>query len=203
MAPGQRRVGTPDPARGDRRAQPAVGQVGLGDDHEPGGVAVEPVHDTRAAFGARRQRRPPGHQRVHQRVVPVARRGMHHQAGRLVDHGQVLVLEDDGKRDAGGLEGAGRLVVGNPDGHALAAGEEPGGAGGLALDVDGLLRHQTGGLRAGEAKLVGEEPVETLGRADRSATVKPAQLRQPRRTPVRGGGRLPARGRSRGRWRRS
>ena len=59
---------------------------------------------------------------------------------------------------------------------------------------------QAGGLRAGEAKLVGEEPVEALGRlgGDREA-----QLRQPRRTPVRGGGHLPARGRSRGRWRRS
>ena len=127
-------------------------------------------------------------------------RRMHHQAGRLVDHGQMLVLEDDGQRDVGGLEGAGRLVVGNPDGDALAAGEKPGGAGGLAVHVDGLLGHQAGGLRAGEAKLVGEEPVETLGRlgGDREA-----QLRQPRRTPVRGGGHLPARGRSRARWRRS
>ncbi len=130
----------------------------------------------------------------------MARRGVHDQAGRLVDHGQVLVLEDDGQRDVGGLEGTGRLVVRNPDGHPLAAGEQPGGAGGLALDVDGLLRHQAGGLRAGKAKLIGEEPVETLGRlgGDREA-----QLRQPRRTPVRGGGHLPARGRSRGRWRRS
>ena len=78
------------------------------------------------ALGAARERRPARHQRVHEGVVPVPRRGMHHQPGRLVDDGQVLVFVDDGERDGGGLEGPGRLVLGESDGHPLAAGEERG-----------------------------------------------------------------------------
>ena len=143
---------------------------------------------------------PAGDERVHQGVVPVARGRMHHQSGRLVDDGEMLVLEDDRQRNGGGLEGAGRLVLGDPDGDALAAGEKAGGAGGLAVDVHGLVGDQPRGLGAGEAKLVGEEPVEALGGLGRD---REGQLRQPRRTPVRGGGRPPARARSRARWRRS
>ena len=55
VPPGQRRVGPPNPSGGDGGAQPAVGQVGLGDDHETRGVAIEPVHDAGPALGASRQ----------------------------------------------------------------------------------------------------------------------------------------------------
>ena len=125
---------------------------------------------------------------------------MHHEPGGLVDHGQVLVLEHEGEGDGGGLEGAGRLLIGEPDGDALAAGEEAGRAGRLSVDGHGLIGHQPRRLRARKPELVGEKAVEALRACDRD---REGQLRQPRRTPVRGGGRLRARGRLRGRWRRS
>ncbi len=115
------------------------------------------------ALGAAGQRRAAGDQRVDQGVVPVARRGVDHQPGGLVDDGEVLVLVDDGERDGGGAERAGRLVLGEPDGDQLAAGEDPGGAGGLAVDGHRLVGDEPGGLGAGEAELVGEEAVEALG----------------------------------------
>ena len=111
MAPRQRRVGPPHPPGGDRGAEPAVREVGLGDDHESRGVAVEPVHDAGSALGPAGQSRAAGDERVDQRVVPMAWRGVDDQAGRLVDHGEVLVLVDDDERDGGGLESAGRLVL--------------------------------------------------------------------------------------------
>jgi hypothetical protein len=48
-------------------------------------------------------------QRVDQRAVGITRRRMHHHAGRLVDHDQVLVLVGDDERDLlrGGCGGHG------------------------------------------------------------------------------------------------
>ena len=51
------------------------------------------------ALGSAGQGRAASHQRVDQRIVPVAGRGMHHQPGRLVDDGEVLVFVHDGERE--------------------------------------------------------------------------------------------------------
>ena len=163
MSPRQRRVGPPHPPGGDRGAEPAVREVGLGDDHESRGVAVEPVHDAGSALGPAGQSRAARDERVDQRVVPMAWRGVDDQAGRLVDHGEVLVLVDHDERDGGGLESAGRLVFGEPDGDALTARQDPGGASGPSIHRDRLGGDEAGSLGAGEAQLIGEELVEALG----------------------------------------
>ena len=70
---------------------------GPGHHHQAGGVLVQPVHDAGARqFG---QLRVVVQQGVEQGAGGVARAGVHHQAGRLVEHQQVLVLVHDGERD--------------------------------------------------------------------------------------------------------
>ena len=68
-----------------------------------------------------------------------------------------------GEGDCGGLERAGRLVLGKPDSYPLAPGEQTRGTGRFPVHFDQLVGHQTGGLGAGDAELVGEEAVEPLG----------------------------------------
>jgi len=53
------------PPGGDGGAQPAMGEIGLGDDHEPGGVPVEPVHDAGTPGHAAPQVRAPSDKGVH------------------------------------------------------------------------------------------------------------------------------------------
>ena len=76
-------------------------RVGLGDDHQPGGVLVEPVDDARPLHpaDARQRRAAMADQRIDQRAVGMARRGMDDEAGGLVDDDEVLVLEHDVERD--------------------------------------------------------------------------------------------------------
>ena len=64
-----------------------MGLVGLGHDHQAGGVLVEPVHDARPLdpADAGQARAAMGDQRVDQRAGGVAGGRMHHQALRLVD----------------------------------------------------------------------------------------------------------------------
>lgn len=77
--------------------QLGVGLEGLGHHHQAGGVLVEAMHDAG-----------PGHvgqvggmvqQGVEQGAVHVAGRRVHHQAGGLVQHQQVVVLVDDVQLD--------------------------------------------------------------------------------------------------------
>ena len=124
MAPGQRRVAAMDPARRDGGAEPPVGQIGLGHDHESGGVAVQPMDDARPALRASGQRGAARDQRVDEGVVPMAGGRVNHQAGRLVDDGEVLVLENERERDGGGLERTGWFVVGDLNGYDLAPDQE-------------------------------------------------------------------------------
>ncbi len=153
-----------DLPRGDRGSEPPVRQVGLGHHHESRGVAVESVHDAGSAFGPARQRRAPGHERVHQGVVPVPRRRMDHEAGGLVDHREVLVLEHDVERDGGGAQRAGRLVVGNRDARRARRGRGVREArAGAPFTLTALVGDQAGGLGAREAQLIGEKAVEPLG----------------------------------------
>src|SRR6266545_2389315 len=77
----------------DERLQPAIGLLRARDDHQAGGVAVEPVDDAR----------PRGlttgdvvsEQTVHKRPGRVSRRRMHDETRRLVDDDEVLVRVDE------------------------------------------------------------------------------------------------------------
>ena len=75
--------------------------VVLGDHHQPGRVLVEPVHDAGPAHpaDAGQAGAAMGDQRVDQRAGLVAGRRMHHEALRLVDDDDVVVLVDDIERD--------------------------------------------------------------------------------------------------------
>ena len=52
QAPDQRQIGAVQIARGEGGGQRVVGKLGLGDDHDAGGVLVQPMHDARPALGA-------------------------------------------------------------------------------------------------------------------------------------------------------
>ena len=86
---------------GELGAERAVGGVGLGHHHQAGGVLVEPVHDARPldAADAGQAVAAMGDQRVDQRALGVAGGRMHHQALRLVDDDERVVLVDDIERD--------------------------------------------------------------------------------------------------------
>jgi len=127
-------------------AELSVRQRGLRDDQEARGVAVEAMHDPRPALGAVGERCPTGDQRVDQSVVPVTRRGVDHQAGRLVDHGEVIVLEDDGERKGVRREGTRRLGLGNVDVDLFPGDEGSRRPGGQARDLNPAVSHETGGL---------------------------------------------------------
>ena len=84
----QRAVGPVGLAALDHRGQAPVRLGVAGDDQQPGGVAVEPVHDARALGLAAAEQIA---ERIDQGVAVVPRRRVHDQARGLVDHGEVLV----------------------------------------------------------------------------------------------------------------
>ena len=156
-------VRAPDLPGGERRAEPAVREIGPGHDEEPAGVAVEAVHDAGAARGPAGKRRAARHQRVDQRVVPVTRRRMHHQAGGLVEHGEVVVLVDDGEGRGVRRQGAGRLVLGKGDLDQVAPGGLPRSLGHPAVDPHRARGDEACRPGAGKAQLIGEKTIEALG----------------------------------------
>ena len=87
--------------RGELPRQPFVGDIGLGDDQQPGRVLVDAVDDARPRDAAdpRQAAAAMVEQGVDQRPVAIAGGRMDDQPGRLVDDQQMLVLEDDGERD--------------------------------------------------------------------------------------------------------
>jgi hypothetical protein len=77
-------------------SQRAMGRVVLGHKEQARSVFVQPVHDSwtlystdRGEFGER------GQKAMDQRSVRVSRRRVDGNAGRLVDHSDILVLVDD------------------------------------------------------------------------------------------------------------
>jgi len=66
---------------------------GLGDHHEPRGVSVQPVNNARPRKIAQRGRM--SQEPVQQCALRVARRGMNHQPGRLIEDDEVLILRED------------------------------------------------------------------------------------------------------------
>lgn len=194
MAPRQGRIAPMDPPGRDGGAELPVGQIGLGDDHETGGIPVEPVDNSGPAFGTTGQGRTSGDQGIHEGVVPVARRGMNYQAGRLVDDGKVLVFENEGEGDVSRSKRAGGLVLGDLNRYNLAPDEEPGGAGDFSIDCDTLVSYETRGLGPRDRHLVGQETIEALCFwADNSEfNLSSLHLSQPEPTPPPPGGRPPA-----------
>src|SRR5689334_7939361 len=89
-APGEGEIAAPHlagPAMiGELRRERGMGAVILGDDHQPGRVLVEPVHDAGPLHtpNARKARAAMGDQRVHQRATGVPRCRMDDEARRLV-----------------------------------------------------------------------------------------------------------------------
>ena len=208
MAPHQRRVAPMDPARGDGGTEPPVGQIGLGDDHETGRVPVEPMDDSWPSLGTAGEGGAPSDQRIDEGVVPMAGCRVNYQAGRLVDDGKVLVLENEREGDGGRLERSGRLVVGDLNCYDLTPDKEPGGASYFSVDHNPLVCNQTGGLGSRDCHLVGEKPIETLGFQTNNREfdfVPRPHFRQPEPTPPPPPlcGRPPATARWRVRWRRS
>ena len=82
------------------RRETDVGAIVLGDDQQAAHVLVQPVDDARPqhAADARQAAGAVGEQGIDQGAARMARRRMDHQARRLVEHEQVLVLEHDVER---------------------------------------------------------------------------------------------------------
>jgi len=139
MAPRQRGVAPMHPARRNGGAEPPVGEVGLGDDHETRRVPIEAMDDSRPSFGASSQGGAPGDQSVDQGVIPMAGRRVNYQPRGLVDDGQVLVFENEREGNGGGLERSGGFVVRNLNGYDFTPGKETGSAGDLSIDCNPLV----------------------------------------------------------------
>ena len=90
---------------GEEGRETLVGGVGLGDHDDAGGVLVDPVDDARAgdAADAGEARARVVQQGVDEGAAFAPRRRVDRHAGRLVDHDQVLVLEEHAERDGLGL----------------------------------------------------------------------------------------------------
>src|SRR5215472_12697284 len=99
-APYQRGIGTLDPAQGKVARQRMMGRLRLGDDHQPAGVLVKTMDNTRPTHAAdpRKIRAAMSNQGVHQCAVRVSRGRMDNHAGRLVEDDQMGILEADIER---------------------------------------------------------------------------------------------------------
>ena len=129
-----------------------VGCLGLGHDHQAGGVEIEPVHDAgpelasdAADVGAPRQ------QRVDQSAVGVARARVNREAGRLVHHDQVLVLVDGGNRYVLRDQVCGRARRRDAHGYGVAGPDALGGTGDGSVYRDQAVGRQGLQAAAGEA----------------------------------------------------
>ncbi len=170
--------------------------VGACDDEQSGRVAVEPVHDPGALFVAALG--PRGEQPGHERPRSMPRRGVDDDAGRLVDHDEVLVFVGDRqvdllRRDPGRLRSRQRELQLLPTRESVALRSR------AAVDEDGALREKPLRERArADRREVREVPVQP--RAGRP--VSDAQARHGRGEGVAATGR-PPRGRPAGCPRRS
>ena len=116
------KIAAVDRVRLELLGQPFVGDVGLGDNQEAGRVLVDPVNDPGPGNSADSGQASAAmvEQGVDQCSVAVARGGMNDQPGRLVDHQQMLVFEEDGERDFLRFV-VRRLGLGNGQAELLAA----------------------------------------------------------------------------------
>ena len=86
---------------GELLGQMAMGDIVLSDDHDAGGVLVQPVDDAGSAYAADAGEAVAAmmDQRVDQRARPVAGGGVNHEAGRLGDDDDVVVLVEHIERN--------------------------------------------------------------------------------------------------------
>ena len=165
---------------GKERGETLVGLVGLGHDQQAGRILVQTMDDSGAAHAAnaRQAVAAMGDERIDEGAGFMARRRVDHEAGRLVDDDEVLVLENDRERNVLALRlGGGGLGHVDRDGLAnlhLGAGVRDGLA--LHLHMAGL--HQRLDARARQAVAgEGEEFVEPAGFLDREGVAARRQAR--------------------------
>ena len=89
---------------GELPRERAMGPIRLGNDKQPAGILVQPVHDARPLFAsdAGEGGAAVRDQRVHQRARAIARGGMDHEPGRLVEDQELGILEHDFERNVFG-----------------------------------------------------------------------------------------------------
>src|SRR6266516_3485883 len=167
VPPHNRRIHAFDGASFDCARQSAVREIGLRHYQQSGRVAIEPVHDPGAPFGASpRELGAPPHQHIHERVVPVTGPRMNHETGGLVEHGEVLVLVDEPqlrvRRGVGPRRCCFRKLHRDLDPRL----EHRRCAQRFAARGHAALGDEASGLCAREGELVGEETVEAFSRAN-------------------------------------
>src|SRR6266568_1608210 len=152
VAPGEGRVHTLDLAPLDHAREAAVREVGLRDEQQTRGVAIEAVYDPGPPFGGTLcERGAAFHEHVDQCVVPVTGAGVDDQTRRLVEHRQVLVFVSEGEVAVGGGVALGRRCIGRQlDGHDGAALELDRGAKRAAVAGDAFVGDDAGGDGAGQ-----------------------------------------------------
>jgi hypothetical protein len=155
VSPDQCGVAAADPAGGDGCAEPPVREIGLRHEHEPRCVSIQPMNDTRPAFGAAGQRSAACYQGVDQSVVPMPRRWVNDQARRFVDHSEMLVFEDNRERNGARLKSARWLVIRQADRHLLTPRKESRSSSWFSLDADAFVGDQASRLGSGEPELIG------------------------------------------------
>ena len=168
-------VGLLDATCLELRHQRLLRRVVLGDDEQPGRVAIQPMDDARARDAGDRAVRPGSRQQpVDQRAAPVSRRRVDDEPRGLVDDEDVgvLVRGDDLDRRVG-LEVVGRHGFGDVEDHHGFARHDAIRAKPPSLAVDQPpIGDQALHERPRQARPVGDEPVDPaddLARRDREA----------------------------------
>ena len=138
------------------------GGLGLGHHQQAGGVAVQAVDEAGAQRVVElRELRPAADQRAGQCGLALARSGMHGEAGGLVEHHQVLVLEDHIKVDRHGDRrrgGLGRVYC-----DQLAEMQAVGGPLERALDAHEAAVDQLAHVRSrGPGQATADEDIEAF-----------------------------------------
>ena len=153
-------VGLLDPAGLELGHQGGLGAIVLGDHQQAAGVAVQAVHDAGAGDPGDAPVDGAGapQQGVDERAGGMAGAGVRDQAGRLVDHQQVLVLVHDGQVD-GLAEQVGRQGRRDLQADGGARGEDRVGAQRAAIARDVPGRDQALDVRPAQAGGVRHEAV--------------------------------------------
>ena len=137
----EREVAPLDLTPANRLLKSLVCRVGARDDEQAGRVAVEAVDDSRPILVT--AGRIEGEQPVDERACVVARTGMNHDAGGLVDDEQVLVLPRDAQVHLLGDER--RSVCRQLDEDVLPTCQPMALGAGLTVDEDGAIGDQSFG----------------------------------------------------------
>jgi hypothetical protein len=108
-------------ARAELGGEGEVGSIILGDDHAATGIAVKTMNDSRSGDAADPAELIPAmmQEGMHERAMLVAGRGMSDHPRRFVEHEQIIIFEQDPKRDWFGYS-IGGLWGGPMDDDALA-----------------------------------------------------------------------------------